>query len=195
MIRNHSEDRKLKQEDKRPFRKEIDGMSKYMQNAPLQRMKDPVWENKGDTEGVVMEEERTDAENSENDEETLTTGDALCYSTETIVDGMLKDGNQKVLQETIDEMAMTETTVGDQKFEDDKEKCCRLSENVVSPGDVEGVPIQEKREKDEKMLMMFTSTIIMRVVSALMMVMGLSGLVGRQWTGQKIMEKMTREML
>lgn len=150
MIGNHSEDRKLKQEDKEPFRKEIDGMSKHMQNAPLQRMKDPVWENKEDTKGVVKEEERIDAENSGNDEETLPTGDALCYSTKTIIDGMLKDGNQKVLQETVDEMAMTENTVGDQKFEDDKEKCCRLSANVVSPGDVEGVPIQEKREKDKK---------------------------------------------
>lgn len=77
-------------------------MSKHIQNAPLPRMKDPVWENKGDTEGVVQEEERIDAENSENDEETLTTGDALCYSTKTIVDGMLKDGSQKVLQKTID---------------------------------------------------------------------------------------------
>ena len=150
MIHNHSEDRKLKQEDKRPFRKEIDGMSQHMQNAPLQRMKDPGWENKGDTEGVVKEQERIDAENSENDEETITKADALCYSTKTVVDGMLKDGNQKVLQETIDKMAMTENTVGDQKLEDDKEKCWRLSENVVSPGDVEGVPIQEKREKDEK---------------------------------------------
>ena len=150
MIHNHSEDRKLKQEDKRPFRKEIDEMSKHMQNAPLQRMKDPGWENKGDTEGVVKELERIDAENSENDEETITTGDALRYSTKTVVDGILKDKNQKVLQETIDEMAMTENTVGDQKFEDDKEKCWRLSDDVVSPGDVEGVPIQEKREKDEK---------------------------------------------
>ena len=99
---------------------------------------------------MVKEEEMIDAENSENDEETITTGDALCYSTKTIVDGMLKDGNQNLLQETIDEMAMTENTVGDKKFEDDKEKCCRLSENVVSPGDVEGVPIQKKRENDEK---------------------------------------------
>ena len=153
MIHNHSEDRKLNQEDKRPFRKEIDVMSKHTQNAPLQRIKDPVWESKGDTEGVVKEEERIDAENSENDEETTTTGDALRCSTDstkTIVNGMLKDGNQKVLHETIDEMAMTENTVSDQKFGDDKEKSCRLSENVVSPGDIEGVPIQEEREKDEK---------------------------------------------
>ena len=74
VIHNHSEDRKLKQEDKRPFCKEIDGMSKNMQNAPLQRMKDLVWENKGDTDGVVKEKERIDAENSENDEEIITTG-------------------------------------------------------------------------------------------------------------------------
>lgn len=45
------------------------------------------------------------------------------------------------------------------------------------------------------MLMIFTSTIIMRVVSALMMVKGLSVLVGCQWTGQKVMEKMTTEIL
>ena len=98
---------------------------------------------------------------------------------------MLKDGNQKLLQETIDEMAMTENTVGDQKFEDDKHKCCRLSENVVSPGDVEGVPIQKKERTMKKMLIIFASTIIMRVVSALMMVMGLSVQVGCQWTGRK----------
>ena len=67
---------------------------------------------------------------------------------------------------------------------------------VSRPGDVERVPIHEKREKDEKkLLIIFTSMIIVRVVSALMMVMGLSVLVGCQWTGQKVMEKMTREML
>ena len=124
MFHKHCEDRKLKKESTRPFHKEIDEISKHLQTTPLQRMKYPVWENKGNTEGVLKEEEKNQAEISENDEESICTGDALGYSSKRAVDGMLNVGNQKQLRETIDEIAMFENTVGDKKFEDDKENCC-----------------------------------------------------------------------
>ena len=110
----------------------------------------PVWENKGNTEGVLKEEEKNQAEISENVEESICTGNALGSSSKRAVDGMLNVGNQKQLRETIDEMSMIENTVGDKKLEDDKDNCCLFSENVVIPGDVEVVPIQERRQKDEK---------------------------------------------
>ena len=53
MFHKDCEDRKLKKEGTRPFHKEIDEISKYLHTAPLQRMKYPVWENKGKTEGVL----------------------------------------------------------------------------------------------------------------------------------------------
>ena len=108
---------------------------------------------------------------------------------------MLNVGNQKQLRETIDEMSMIENTVGDKKFEDDKENCCLFSENVVIPGDVEVVPIQESRQKDEKN---FDHIYLDNdYKSALMMVMPqcLSVPVGCHWRREKVMEKMSREML
>ena len=62
MFHKLCEDRKLKKESTRPFHKEIDEISKHLQTAPLQRMKYPVWENKGNTEGVLKEEEKNQAE-------------------------------------------------------------------------------------------------------------------------------------
>ena len=195
MFHKHCEDRKLRKESTRPFHKKIDGISKHLQTAPLQRMKYPVWENIGNTEGVLREEEENQAEISENDKESICTGDALGYSSKRAVDGMLNVGNQKQLRETIDEMSMIENTVGDKKFEDDKENCCLFSENFVIPGDVEVVPIQDRKMK--KSLTTFTSTMITRVVNALMMVMPqcLSVPVGCHWRREKVMEKMSREML
>ncbi|PFX12216.1 Zinc finger SWIM domain-containing protein 1 [Stylophora pistillata] len=114
---NHCGDRKLKQEDKSTAFKETDRVSKHLHNVPMQGVRNSTADNKRETD----EADR-----------------GVVYS--------LNLENQSQLQETDDEMAETESTVGDGIFQNDKEDCSSLSGNHGSLGDV---PIQVRGEEDE----------------------------------------------